>query len=107
MTKKHKHPEHQNMEAWIISYADMVTLLFALFVVLYAIGQTELGKLQKLKKSMTFAMHYSGLGGTDKPGLHKGEEHKKGEVFKAAPLLNAQRILVLRLSVSKATAGKA
>ena len=36
MARKHKHEEHQNHERWVISYADLVTLLFALFVVLYA-----------------------------------------------------------------------
>ncbi|MCH7861030.1 MAG: hypothetical protein IH998_04915, partial [Proteobacteria bacterium] len=46
MGKKHKQEEHVNMEAWVISYADMVTLLFALFVVLYALGEIKLSKLK-------------------------------------------------------------
>ena len=28
--------EHENVERWLVSYADYMTLLFALFVVLYA-----------------------------------------------------------------------
>jgi chemotaxis protein MotB len=43
MAKK-KCPEFENHERWLVSYADMVTLLFAVFVVLYAIqisGQKE------------------------------------------------------------------
>jgi hypothetical protein len=51
MAKKHKHEEHVNHERWVISFADMMTLLFALFVVLYAMGVQDLEKLKELKKS--------------------------------------------------------
>ena len=35
---KQKCPEFENHERWLVSYADMVTLLFAVFVVLYALN---------------------------------------------------------------------
>ncbi len=37
MAKKKKHPEHENLERWLISYADFITLLFAFFVVLWSL----------------------------------------------------------------------
>lgn len=39
MPKKHKHPAHENLERWLISYADFITLLFAVFVALWALKQ--------------------------------------------------------------------
>ena len=39
--KKHHEEGHANHERWLVSYADMITLLMVLFVVLYAMGQTD------------------------------------------------------------------
>lgn len=36
-----EHEEHVNHEAWVIPYADVLTLLMALFLVLWAIGPDE------------------------------------------------------------------
>lgn len=41
MAQKQKCPEFENHERWLVSYADMMTLLFCLFVVLYALANTE------------------------------------------------------------------
>jgi chemotaxis protein MotB len=40
MAVKAKCPEFENHERWLVSYADMVTMLFALFVVLYALKES-------------------------------------------------------------------
>src|SRR4051812_2803766 len=55
MGKKQKHEEHENHERWIIPYADMVTLLFAFFVVMYSISQQDLAKLKNVKESLSEA----------------------------------------------------
>jgi len=36
--RKHRHEEHVNHEAWAIPYADLMTLLLAFFVVMYAVS---------------------------------------------------------------------
>ena len=89
MARKHKHEEHVNLERWVISYADMVTLLFALFVVLYAIGVVELEKLEQLKQSIQFAFHIEGEGKTKKEGLYDFGTGD-GQLPDAVPLVNSQ-----------------
>ncbi len=55
MAKKHKHEEHQNHEAWAIPYGDLVTLLLAFFVVMYAISSVNEGKFRVLSDSLQAA----------------------------------------------------
>ncbi|MCU1374436.1 MAG: motB [Actinomycetia bacterium] len=54
--KKHEeHEEHVNHERWLITYADMITLLMVLFIVLFSMSQVDLAKYQKLKQSLSGA----------------------------------------------------
>jgi chemotaxis protein MotB len=39
-------------ERWLVSYADFITLLMVLFVVLYSMGQVDVEKYKKLAESM-------------------------------------------------------
>lgn len=52
MAKKKKHEEHENLERWLISYADFITLLFATFVVLYALSQVDIKDFKSLEESI-------------------------------------------------------
>ena len=47
--------ESENTERWMVSYADFVTLLFAFFVVMYAISSVNEGKYRVLADTMTEA----------------------------------------------------
>ncbi|HUP56738.1 MAG TPA: flagellar motor protein MotB [Bdellovibrionota bacterium] len=58
--KRKKHPEHVNHERWLVSYADFITLLFAFFVVMYAISQADLAKFKKVSESLQRAFKVSG-----------------------------------------------
>lgn len=60
MAKKKKHPEHENLERWLVSYADFITLLFATFVVLYALAQVDATDFAKLEESLKSAFSQSG-----------------------------------------------
>src|SRR3990172_4452226 len=52
MTRKKYEEENDNNERWLISYADFITLLFALFVVLYALSSINEGKYRVLSSSL-------------------------------------------------------
>ncbi|HEY7135154.1 MAG TPA: flagellar motor protein MotB [Acidimicrobiia bacterium] len=56
--KAAEEPEHENMERWLVSYADMITLLAALFIVLFAMSSIDLAKFQKFAHALN-----SSLGG--------------------------------------------
>jgi len=57
MSRKHKHEEHMNHEAWAIPYGDLVTLLLALFVVMYAISSVNEGKFRAASASLSEAFN--------------------------------------------------
>ncbi|MGY1720862.1 flagellar motor protein MotB [Blastococcus sp. SYSU DS0552] len=51
--KKHEeHEEHENHERWLVSGFDMMTLLFVLFVVLFAMSKVDEQKFAALAKGM-------------------------------------------------------
>lgn len=47
-SKLHVEEERANPERWLLTYADMITLLMVLFIVLFAIGQIDEKKFDKL-----------------------------------------------------------
>jgi chemotaxis protein MotB len=56
MARKKKHPEHVNHERWLVSYADFITLLFAFFVVMFAVSQVDTKKLGHFTESFSRAV---------------------------------------------------
>jgi chemotaxis protein MotB len=57
MARKQKHEDHVNHEAWAIPYGDLVTLLFALFTVMYAMSSVNEGKFRVLSDAMIAAFN--------------------------------------------------
>ena len=55
MARKKLPEEHENMERWLVSYADFITLLFAFFVVMYAISSVNEGKYRVMSDSLISA----------------------------------------------------
>lgn len=65
MARRKKHEEHENLERWLVSYADFITLLFAFFVVMYSISSINEGKYRVLSDSISSA--FSGQAAAIKP----------------------------------------
>src|ERR1700741_723098 len=51
MSRRKHEEEHENHERWLVSYGDFITLLFAFFVVMYAISSINTGKYRVLSDS--------------------------------------------------------
>lgn len=56
MARKKKHPEHVNHERWLVSYADFITLLFAFFVVMFAVSQVDSKKVGRFSEAFSKAV---------------------------------------------------
>jgi chemotaxis protein MotB len=80
----HRHEEHEEKhdERWLVSYADFITLLMVLFVILYSMGQVDVQKYKRLADSMHTAFTLGGAsqvvdsqinqaGGTKEDGTSK------------------------------------
>jgi chemotaxis protein MotB len=79
MPKKKGHEEeHVSHERWLVSYADFITLLFAFFVVMYAVSDLNSRKAKQVSQSVRFAMHYAGSGGTKEAGVFSGSRALDG-----------------------------
>jgi chemotaxis protein MotB len=66
--KRHEeHEEHENHERWLVTYADMVTLLMVLFIVMFAMSAVDEKKFMELKNGLAagFAHSTSVLPGSD------------------------------------------
>jgi chemotaxis protein MotB len=52
MARKRKREEHVNHERWLVSYADFITLLFAFFVVMFAVSQVDDKKMGRFTEAV-------------------------------------------------------
>lgn len=80
--KKHAEEHEGHDERWLVSYADFITLLMVLFVILYSMGQVNVEKYKRLAESMRTAFSLGGAadvvdkqinqsGGTSEDGTAK------------------------------------
>lgn len=76
--RRHQHEEHLNHEAWAIPYGDLITLLLAFFVVMYAISSLNEGKYRVVADSLSAA--FGGAPRSIKP-IQAGQVQLRGGDF--------------------------
>ncbi|WP_202843551.1 flagellar motor protein MotD [Luteimonas saliphila] len=84
MARRHQHEEHQNHEAWAVPYGDLVTLLLAFFVVMYAISSVNEGKYRAVSDALS-----SAFGGPPRSitPIQLGETQLRGSSFDRPSLM--------------------
>lgn len=94
MAKKTRHEEHENLERWLVSYADFITLLFAFFVMLYAISSLNTGKFRVLSNAIVATFEHKKQITTshviipkDTPQAGKATPHVESVMLQAMQLL--------------------
>ena len=71
MARKKKHEEgHANHERWLLTYADMITLLMVLFIVLFSMSTVDAQKFFALKASLNRAFNPDVLKGAQTSSLN-------------------------------------
>jgi chemotaxis protein MotB len=75
MAKKHKggHEDIHPDERWLVTYADMITLLLAVFIVMYALSDTNLRKFNEFAQSMSAAFNTDVMSGTNQFTVTEGQ----------------------------------
>jgi chemotaxis protein MotB len=91
MARKRPHEDHLNHEAWAIPYADLMTLLLAFFVVMYALSTLNEAKYRVMADAMSTA--FGGTPRTVSPvqvGDHlvRGQAGERPTPIKSSPPLS-------------------
>ena len=78
--------EHENHERWAVSYADMMTVLMALFLVLYAMSSVDQKKFDALRTSLAAGFGQQALPNDGGSGLMEGATGKPVELDRSTPV---------------------
>ena len=73
--KGHAHEEEMS-EAWLLPYSDLMTLLLALFIALFAISQTDQTKMVLLAQAFTSAFNMGGPSFFDQAGPNPSRQRE-------------------------------
>jgi chemotaxis protein MotB len=75
MAKKHKgdHSDIHADERWLVTYADMITLLLAVFIVMYALSDTNLRKFNAFAQSLSAVFNTDVMSGSTQFTVTEGE----------------------------------
>jgi chemotaxis protein MotB len=98
----HHEEEHENEERWLLTYADMITLLMTLFMVMFAISSVNTSKFEALRMSLSEAV--SGKIVTGGPSIQQtGAEQKTDTSSPEPPIPSIQPTVKTDSSSSKSS----
>jgi chemotaxis protein MotB len=94
MSRRRRHDddhevEHDESERWLVSFADMMTLLFALFMVLFSISSVNTSKFTALQKALQDAFSGRVLSG-GKAIMQTGSQTEAKQAAAEPPLASLQ-----------------
>jgi len=72
--RAHIEAPHENDERWLLTYSDLITLLFVLFVVMYAISTTDIRKFVALAQSVSAAFNADVMQGQQPITITDGQD---------------------------------
>jgi len=88
MRKTDRDDDNENLDRWLLTYADLITLLLALFIVMYSISRIDTKKFGKVSKAFNTAL--SGTNGTLKNAEAILQKDHLDKLVKIDKLLNIQ-----------------
>ncbi len=68
MARKRRGEDHENLERWLLTYADLITLLLAFFIVMYSMSKVDAKKFGKMREALSGVLR----GGT--VAIKKGDQ---------------------------------
>jgi chemotaxis protein MotB len=98
MARKKSPEKPANHERWLVSYGDFITLLFAVFVTLYAMSQTDKKKVEQVASSYRSAFGVTSGAASSDTNIMKSNE------LMSIPSLDAQS---MQAAKAKRAAAKA
>lgn len=98
--RKHHEEEHENHERWLVSGYDMMTLLFAVFVVLFAISSTNISKVKALQQSLQEAFSGPVLTG-GRAMMATGDQSESNRAAPEPPLPSITPVQAVKAAMSQ------
>lgn len=83
MHRKKKTEDHVNLDRWLVSYADFITLLFTFFVMMYAMSSLNKGTYRVISRSIAETFNHQ----TPRQHLRVIIPHSRTRTGKASPVI--------------------
>src|SRR3954468_21333224 len=102
--KPHHEEEHENEERWLVSFADMMTLLFCVFMVLFAMSAVNTSKFEALQRSLKDAFSGAVLDGGHEMLNARWDEDNPNQPAAGQPLPSLRPLTAINDTSAKSSA---